>query len=154
VLVAEPEPHVSHLLTVTLPVVRQHVDDDRAAAWLEDASDLGQRSLRLRDVMQHDHERRRVQPSIVDRQRLEIAAPEFDVVEAVQPLFRRLQHGRRAIDGDHARDERREGRAHLTRAAAEIADGPVALREGRQRRQVKTIAEQVVADAIPLAGRR
>jgi hypothetical protein len=37
-------------------------------------------------------------------------------------------------------------------AAAEIAEGPVALRKGRQRRQVKTIAEQVVADAIPLTG--
>ena len=73
---------------------------------------------------------------------------------AVQPLLRRLQHRRRGVDRDHVLDERRQRGADLSGAAAEIADGPVLLREGRQRREVKAIAEQIVADAIPLAGRR
>ena len=52
-LVAEPEPHVAHLLTVALAVVRQHVDDDHAAARLQDARDFGERALWLRQVVQH-----------------------------------------------------------------------------------------------------
>ena len=78
---------MAHLLPVVLAIVRQHVDNEQAAARLEDARDLGQRLLRLRHVMQHQHQRRRVEPGIVDRQRLELAAPEIDVVESVQALF-------------------------------------------------------------------
>src|SRR5216683_3152658 len=64
VIVAEPEPHVAHLLPVIVPVVREHVDDQHAAARLEDPRDLGQPTLGLRHVMQHEHQRRRIEPRI------------------------------------------------------------------------------------------
>jgi hypothetical protein len=48
---------------------------------------------------------------------------------AVQPLLRRLQHRRRGVDRDHVLDKRRQRRADLAGAAAEIADGPFLLRE-------------------------
>src|SRR5581483_11494323 len=34
---AESEPHVAHLLTVVLAIVRQHIDDDQPSARLQDA---------------------------------------------------------------------------------------------------------------------
>src|ERR1700674_5063764 len=80
-LLAEPEPHVAHLLPIVLAIVRLHVDEDHAAAGLQDARHLGERALRLGHVMEHQHQRRRVEPRIVYRQRLEISAPEVDVVE-------------------------------------------------------------------------
>ena len=53
--------------------------------------------------MQHEHQRRRVQPAVVDRQRLELAAAQVDVVESLQPFARRLQHRRGRVHRDHAR---------------------------------------------------
>ena len=124
-----------------------------AAARLQHARHFGERLLRLRHVVQHQHQRRHVEPFVVDRQRLELAAPKVDVVEARQTPLRGLQHRRRGVDGNDARDERRERRADLTGAAAEIADDRVAVGQRGERRQVHAIAEQLVAQAIPLAGR-
>jgi len=39
--------------------------------------------------MQHEHQRRRIESRVVYRQRLELAAPQLDVVDPVQPLFSR-----------------------------------------------------------------
>ena len=58
--------------------------------------------------MQDEHQRRRIDPRIVDRQRLELAAPQVDVVESMQPFFRRLQHGGGLVHGNYMRHERRE----------------------------------------------
>ena len=52
------------------------------------------------------------------------------------------------------RHERRERGAHLAGAAAEVADGPAALGERGERGEMKALAEQLVAQPIPLAGRR
>ena len=84
-----------HLLAVALAIVRQHVDDDGAPARLEHARDLGERALRLRHVVQHQHQRRGIEPGVVDRQRLELAAPKLDVVEPVQPPLRAPAASRR-----------------------------------------------------------
>ena len=81
-------------------------------------------------------------------------AAKVDVVEALQPFLCGLQHRGRCIHRDDARDERRERGADLAGAAAQVPDGPLAARESRERRQVKAIAEEVVAHAIPLARRR
>ena len=72
----------------------------------------------------------------------------------LQALPRGLQHRGGCVDRDDARDEGRQRGAHLSGAAAEIADDPVGLRQAGQRRQMEPIAEQFVADAIPLTGRR
>jgi hypothetical protein len=59
-----------------------------------------------------------------------------------------------ASTANHARDKRRERLAGAAGAASEIADRPGALGERGQRGEVKTIAEELVAQPIPLAGRR
>ena len=107
------------------------------AARLEHPRDFGERALGLRHVVEHQHQRRRIEPRIVDRQRFELAAAQIDVVESLQPLPRRLQHRRRGVDRDDPRDERRERGADLAGAAAEIADDPVGVGQRRERRQVK-----------------
>ena len=100
-----------------------------AAARLEHARHFGERARRLRHVVQHQHQRRRVEPRIVDRQRLELAAAQVDVVERrAAACFAACSIAADASTRDHARDERRERRADLAGAAAEIADRPVARR--------------------------
>ncbi len=75
--------------------------------------------------------------------------------QVLEPLSSGLQHRGGRVDRDDARHERRERGADLAGSAAEIADGPVsAAPERRERGEMKSIAEQFVADAIPLAGRR
>ena len=100
-----------------------------AAARLEHARHFGQRARRLGHVVQHQHQRRGVEPRVVDRQRLELAAPHLDVVErraaALRAACSIAADASTAID---ARDERRERGADLAGAAAEIADDPVAGR--------------------------
>ena len=154
VFVSEAEPHVAHLLPVALAFVRQHVDQQKAAARLEDARHFLQRHGRIRHVMEHQHQRGDVEPRIVDRQRLELAAAEIDIVGGADARARRLQHLRRGVDRDHPRDKRRQRRTDVTGSTAKVADDPARIGERRQRREMKTVAEQIVAEAIPLAGRR
>ena len=82
------------------------------------------------------------------------AAAQIDVVERVQALPCGLEHGRRGVDGDDPPDEGRERRAHLPGPAPEVADGPFRVRERRKRGELEPIAEQFVAQPIPLSGRR
>jgi hypothetical protein len=74
--------------------VRQHVHEENTAGRLQHARDFRERPVRLRHVMQDEHQRRRVQPLFVDRQCLEFAPPQVDVVQPLQTFARRLQHGR------------------------------------------------------------
>ena len=104
--------------------------------------------------MEHQHERRSVQPRLLYRQRFELATVQFDVVEAMQPFFRRVQHRGRSIHRDDARNERRELRAHLAGATAEIADRPTRIRERCERRERESVAEELVAEPVPLSCRR
>ena len=104
--------------------------------------------------MEHEHQRRRVEPRIVDRQRFELAAAQLDVVERLQPLARRLEHRRRGVHRDHVLHERRERRAGLAGAAAQIAQHPVGFGQRREGAQVKALPVQFIAQPIPLAGRR
>ena len=61
---------------------------------LENARGFLQCLLWLRDVMEHQHQHRDVEPRIVDGQRFELAAAKVDVAEACQSALRRLQHRR------------------------------------------------------------
>ena len=142
-----------HLLTIVLAIVRLH-DQHEASAGLQGPPRLGERPFRLRYVMEHQHQGRHIESLVVYRQRLELAAPEVDILEWLQAFLRRLEHRRRRVHRHHACDERRERGAHGARPAAEIAHDPVALGERGERREVKAIAKQLVADAIPLARRR
>ena len=61
----------------------------------------------------------------------------------------------RAVHGDHARDVRRQRLAHLSRSAPEVANHQSLVEQRQQRRQVNALAEQLHAQAVPLArGRR
>ena len=109
---------------------------------------------RIRHVVEHQHQRGDVEPRIVDRQRLELAAAEIDIVGGADARARRLQHLRRGVDRDHPRDKRRQRGTDVTGSTAKVADDPARIGERRQRREMKTVAEQIVAEAIPLAGGR
>ena len=110
----------------------------------------------LRHVVQHQHQRRRVEPRVVDRQRLELAAAQVDVVEAAAGASRAACSI--AAEASTAITRATNGAsAALTwpGAAAEVADDPRRRRASAgERREVEAIAEQLVAQPIPLAGRR
>ena len=105
-------------MTVTLTVVREHVHDERAAAVASGTPrDLGERVRRLGHVaggrasawLHRAAGRRSAGPRL--------AAPQIDVVEAVQPA-RRLQHRGRRIDSHDARVSGRQREAHLAGSTA------------------------------------
>ena len=101
-------------------------------------------------MVQHQRHHHRVQFRVGNRQRLERALTDVHVVVPLQARACRLQHVRRAIHGDDARDIRREGLGHLPGAAAEIADHQAIVEQGQQRGQVHALAEQVRPESIPL----
>ena len=140
------------LLAIVLAIVRQHVDDEEAAAGLEDAGRLGERPRRIGHVMQHQHEQRRGRP----RRRRSAA------------LRARPAAARRAAGDDASaaasiaadastpmtrRDERRDQRGDVAGAAAEIGDDPVGIEQAEHALAGVDGAEELVAQAVPLAGR-
>ena len=77
---------MAHLLAVVLAIVRQHVDHDQAADWFEDARHLDECARRIGHVMQHEHQRRRIQAAVVDWQLLEVAALQGRAEECLEWL--------------------------------------------------------------------
>ena len=128
---------MAHLLAVVLALVRQHVDDEQAAAGLEHARGLGERRGRRRQMVQHEHHRRGVERRVVDRQRLELAAAQLDVGQLRSARARGGQHLVRRVDADDVRDVRRERRQQRAGAAAEIADDPVGRQQPSERLQAR-----------------
>jgi len=119
-----------------------------------ETSGLGGDAGRLRRVVQHEHQRRRVQLSIIDRDGFQLAFSQLDICAAVQPPLRRGEHRRGVVNADDSAHEGRECFGDAAGAAAEIADGPPGPSQAGQRRQMETVAEQLVAQPIPPAGRR
>ena len=152
-LLGKTEPDVSHLLLILRTIVREHVDDQHAAAAMQDASGLLQGPPRIGQVMQHERHQDDVHLTIVDGQRFESAEAQIDVRLAVEAAPRFVQHVGGAVDADDLaeRAERRGG--ELPGAAAEIGDAPGGVQETEQRMQVKRAAEQVSAQVIPLPRR-
>ena len=66
---------------------------------------------------------------------------------------RRGEHRRRGVDADHAAHERGDQRRDVPGAAAEVGHDPVGIEEPEQRLGRRGRAEQLVAEAAPLAGR-
>jgi len=64
---------VPHLLGVLDSLVFRHVDDEHTPAGAEHARGFPQNDAGLADMMKHEPERRGIECSIVDRQRLEVA---------------------------------------------------------------------------------
>ena len=109
----------------------------KPAARLEHAGDVVQGTFRFRQVVQHERQRRRIEPPIIDWKRFELAAPQLHVIERLQPFLRRLQHRRGGVHCHDALDERRKRGRHLSGPAAEIADGPLCIGKRRQRGKMK-----------------
>ena len=112
-----------------------------------------ERGGRIRQMVQHQQQRRGVELAVGDRQRLELAAPDLDVREIAQRAARRLQHLPRSVDRDHARDKRRERARDLPGAAAEIADCPALVQQRRAAPGDGSSAEQIRAQLVPLPRR-
>ena len=106
-------------------------------------------------MVQHQHQRRGIEPRVVDRQRLELAAPKVDVVESRAAAS--CAACSIAADASTATTRATNGAsAALTWPVPQPRSPTVQslLGERRQRGEMKPIAEQLVAHAIPLAGRR
>lgn len=144
---------MSHLLLVLAAVVAQHVDDQHAAARLQRAGRFAQHGERLGDVVKDQTRDRSVELGVVDGEPLEIAVAHVDTVEACQALARRLEHRPRAVDGDDLADERRHGFADLAGSTAEIAEHPAVLEQAGEGFEVEALAEGIVTQTIPVAGR-
>ena len=151
----KPEPDVAHLLPVAVAIVRQHVDDDDAAAGLEHARHLGRARA----------------PAPARGAAPASASPRRAARRRSAALRARRGAGRRcrsrcsrfcaacsiAADASTAMTRATNGAsAALTWPVPQPRSPTVqsASAKRRERRQVKAIAEQLVAQPIPLAGRR
>lgn len=152
--VSKTEPHMPHLLSVALAFVGHHVDEQHPSSRLEDARHFGQRHRWIRHVVQHQHQRRDVEAAIVNRQRLEVAAPKIDIVGNADARPRRLEHLRRGVNGDDPGDERSQRGTDVAGATAKVAHDRARIGERPQGRQMETIAKQIVTEAVPLPGGR
>ena len=101
-------------------------------------------------MVQDQRQHRGIEGGIVDRQRLELAVPEIDVVASREATARLGQHRLGAVHRHHPRYERRQRLGDVTGAAAEIAHDPRRVEQPGQPQQVEAVAEQLVAGPVPL----
>ena len=106
-------------------------------------------------MVEHENHDRGVELGIVERQRLEFAAPDLGVWQIAKAAPCCLKHLAAAVHADRVRHERRKRRTRSTSAAAEIADDPARIHQCGNRLQGAPGTEQLTAEPIPLArGRR
>ena len=156
VLVGEAEPHVAHLLPVALAIVRQHVDDEQRgrrglstrATSASARSGSGTWCSTSISVAASSRASSIGSASSSPRRSSTLSKP-------LQPLPRRLQHRGRGVDRDDA--ARRTARARRSPGRCRSRDRRRSTRESAsaaKRGEMEALAEQLVAQAIPLAGRR
>jgi hypothetical protein len=114
---------MAHLLLIFLVMMRQHVDDKNLRTRTADARHFGQRAYRLRRVVKHQGQKRRIELTVLDWQRFELAAADVDVAQIDEPPTSSVEHLCRAVNGDHALHVWRDGFGELAGAASEVADG-------------------------------
>ena len=143
---------LAHLAAELLAVVAQQVHDDRAPPRLDDARHLGDRERRLVDLGQGEEHERGIAGTVGDRQALEVALFEKDVVHPARSPPCRLQHLGRAVDADDAPDPRGEGERGGAAAAGEVGDHPVGRQQSLEGETGEALAVELGAQPLPLAG--
>jgi len=108
-------------------VVRHHVHDEHAPAFLERAIHRRERERRVGDVVEDERKNREVELGGLDRKRFERSLAHVDIRPRREPRARRTQHRRRLVHGDHALYKRRHLLSEVARATAEVADGPARI---------------------------
>ena len=132
-VLGEPEPDVAHLLAVALAIVRQHVHEHQRPPGLRTRATSASACAGSGTWCSTSIERRGIEPRIVDRQRLELAAAELDVVERCSRFRAACSI---AADASTATTRARTARARRSPAgaAAEVADDPLGDRRARRAR--------------------
>lgn len=102
-------------------------------------------------MVQHQHDHRRIDRRILERQRQQFSLDEANVVSIPQSLPTRLQHGGFAIDRDDLADHRSESFRGITGTAAEVGHHPVRIKEAKHGLRSEPGAEQLLTHFVPLA---
>ena len=151
-LLGKSEPDVAHLLLILLALVRQHVDDEQRGrpagprAPLRRARGPDPASSAAPATASRHRARRPRAAALRDR------PGGCRRSSARQPAARGVEHVGRAVDGDDAPHVRRNRLGELPRPASQIADDQRRIDQAEHRPQVEAVAEQVAAQAIPVAG--
>lgn len=142
---------LSHPDAKILVLVAEDVHDDDLPSTLDRARHLSQSGCDVGEVAEREDQERGVALGVGERQRLESALTQLDVVERLRAVPRGREHLGRLIDPDHAADVASQGFGDLARATPKIGDGP------RRRKQVEKgdlregVAVGLFAKSIPLA---
>jgi hypothetical protein len=140
-------------LLEVLPIMRHHVEHEQPATRLEHAGSLSDHNSRIRHVVENEEQQRDIDFPVSERQSLETAVPDVDIVHALQPLPGGGQHRVRLVHRDHFLDERGERLRDGTRAAPQIGNLPAPVEQSEQR-DISTTTEQLDPHPVPMASRR
>jgi len=140
---------VPHLLTKRVALVGEHVDDDQLTVAPERSSHLGEDARRVGDMMQNEHQRGDVQRVVLDRQGLEGAGANVDVVQPMGPMTGGLEHRIGIVDGDNLPGDRRPCRRQTSTSTAKVADDGIALDQRQGSREMDLRAVELVPESIP-----
>ena len=102
-------------------------------------------------MVQHQHDHRRIDRSILERQRQQFGLDEPNVVSIPESLSTRLQHGGFTIDRDDLADHRSEPFRGITGTAAKVGHHPVRIQETKHGLRSEPGAEQLLTHFVPLA---
>src|SRR5215212_5519773 len=103
-------------------------------------------------MVQHQEKRRRIELSIRNRQRLELATLDLHRRQIAHAAAGRLQHLAGSIHSDYPGDKRGERAGNLSRAAAEVPDGPSIVKQSGERLELGVRPKEIRAQLVPLAG--
>lgn len=105
-----------------------HERDDAAA--FADARHFRHRFARVEIVVQRDPIRHEVERVVIERERVRVGGSKFDIRNCarLRDFSRLVEHLRRQVGCDDARDMRREGQRGVPRACRNVEHVPSALR--------------------------
>src|SRR5688572_9510348 len=99
--------------------------------------------------MQDERQDREIDFAVLERKVLQLTLPELHVRRGLEAKRGGGEHLLGAIDADDPSSERRERLRQGAGAHTEIRDGPVALDEPEQRKEVGGPAEELLAHFVP-----
>ena len=149
-LFAEAEVKVAHGLDKIGSIMRDRIDNDQAAPWLEYPKDFLNDLTRLLLMMQNQNHHCRIETARVKRKCPKACFEECDVVIALQPLSSGFKHGWFTIDCDDTINHWCKSFTGITTSTTKISNRPVAGKQSQQRLFSEPGSEQFTSDHLPI----
>src|SRR5688572_27074488 len=99
--------------------------------------------------MRDEEQNRGVERRVVDRQLLELAAAQLDVLVRSQAFARRGEHRARFVDGDNAPNTRGNRLGNVPGPTSEVTNDPPVVEQFEEREEVGSLSDELSSHAVP-----